>query len=104
VAFLAQRAVDREHCHTQIPDDVPDAFRLLEPGRRPCSEQRTGTHVITRLFSARVFTLVFCIGYAVAVYVDYPLFRYYPLARQFSLHDLVDQADCPHDASAIGPM
>jgi hypothetical protein len=38
--------------------------------------------------SARVFSLVFGIGYAVAVYVNYPLFRYYPLVKRFSVHDL----------------
>jgi hypothetical protein len=46
--------------------------------------------VISRLLSARVFTLVFGIGYAIAVYVNYPLFRYYPLVQRFSLQDLVD--------------
>jgi len=46
--------------------------------------------VIARVFSTRVFTLVFGIGYAVAVYVNYPLFRFYPLVMRFSLHDLVD--------------
>jgi hypothetical protein len=48
--------------------------------------------VITRLFSARVFTLIFGIGYAIAVYIDIPLFRYYPLVNRFSLHDLVDRS------------
>lgn len=43
-------------------------------------------------FSARVFTLVCGIGYAFAVYVNYPLFRYYPLAGRFSLSDLKDPA------------
>lgn len=46
---------------------------------------------MNRLFSARIFTLVFGIGYAVAVYINYPLFRYYPLVERFSLHDLVDR-------------
>lgn len=46
--------------------------------------------MITRLFSARMFTLVFGLGYAAAVYFNYPLFRYYPLERRFSLHDLLD--------------
>jgi len=44
------------------------------------------------VFSARVFTLMIGIGYAVAVYVDYPLFRYYPLAKRFSFDDLADRA------------
>jgi hypothetical protein len=43
------------------------------------------------VFSARVFTLVFGIGYAIAVYINYPLFRYYPLANRFSFHDLADR-------------
>jgi hypothetical protein len=43
------------------------------------------------VFSARVFTLVFGIGYIVAVVINYPLFRYYPLVERFSLHDLVDR-------------
>jgi hypothetical protein len=41
-----------------------------------------------RFFSARLFSLLFGLGYAVAVYVNYPLFRYYPLIHQFTLHDL----------------
>jgi hypothetical protein len=44
------------------------------------------------LFSARVFTLAFGIAYAVAVYVDYPLFRYYPLVQRWSLRDLATQS------------
>jgi hypothetical protein len=48
--------------------------------------------VITGLFSARVFSLVFGIGYAIAVYSNHPLFRYYPLVKRWSLHDLVDQS------------
>lgn len=43
-----------------------------------------------RFFSARVFTLVCGIGYAIAVYVNYPLFRYYPLVERFSFSDLKD--------------
>lgn len=46
--------------------------------------------MIAKLFSARVFTLVFGVAYAVAVFGDYPLFWYYPLATRFSLDDLVD--------------
>lgn len=41
-------------------------------------------------FSARVFTLVCGIGYAAAVYINYPLFRYYPLTGRFSFEDLKD--------------
>ena len=48
--------------------------------------------MITRLFSARVFSLVFGIGYAIAVYTNHPLFRYYPLVKRGSLHDLVDRS------------
>lgn len=43
-----------------------------------------------RWFSARVFTLVFGIGYAVSVLLNLPLFRYYPLVQRFSLSDLTD--------------
>jgi hypothetical protein len=46
---------------------------------------------MSRVFSARVFALVFGIGYAAAVYIDIPLFRYYPLIERFSLHDLADR-------------
>ena len=49
----------------------------------------------SRCFSARVFTLVFGLGQAVAVFGNYPLFRYYPLPRRFSLQDLAD--------SSLGP-
>ena len=48
--------------------------------------------MILRLFNARVATLVFGIAYAIAVYVDVPLFRYYPLVQRWSLHDLATQA------------
>jgi len=41
-------------------------------------------------FSARVFTLVCGLGYAIAVYVNYPLFRYYPLVKRISFIDLKD--------------
>jgi hypothetical protein len=47
------------------------------------------------MFSARFFSLVFGIGYAAAVYFKQPLFRYYPLAQRWSLHDLAD--------SSLGP-
>ena len=46
--------------------------------------------MIAKFFSARVFTLVGGIGYAIAVYINYPLFRYYPLAGRFSFDDLKD--------------
>ena len=49
----------------------------------------------SRFFSARVFTLVFGIGHAVAVFGNYPLFRYYPLPGRFSLHDLADSSFGP---------
>ena len=45
----------------------------------------------SRLFSARVFSLVFGLSHAVAVYGNYPLFRYYPLPGRFSFHDLADK-------------
>jgi hypothetical protein len=41
-----------------------------------------------RCFSAPTFSFTFGLGYAVAVYVNYPLFRYYPLVKRFSFHDL----------------
>ncbi len=44
------------------------------------------------MFSARVFTLVFGVVYAMAVHVDHPLFRYYPLVHRWSLRDLPDQS------------
>ena len=44
--------------------------------------------MIGKFFSARIFSLTFGLGYAAAVYVNYPLFRYYPLVKRFSLHDL----------------
>jgi hypothetical protein len=43
------------------------------------------------IFSAPVFTLVFGICYSISVYVNYPLFRYYPLVERFSLRDLADK-------------
>ena len=46
----------------------------------------------SRFFSARVFSLVFGLSHAVAVYGNYPLFRYYPLPGRFSFHDLVDKS------------
>jgi hypothetical protein len=48
--------------------------------------------MIYRTFSARVFSLVFVISYAVVVHWDHPLFRYYPLLQRWSLHDLTDPA------------
>ena len=45
---------------------------------------------MARPFSASVFTLVFEIGYALSIYSNHPLFRYYPLPKRFSLHDLAD--------------
>jgi hypothetical protein len=48
--------------------------------------------MIGRFFSARVFSLVFGISYATVVHIDQPLFRYYPLVKRWSLHDLVDPA------------
>ena len=44
-----------------------------------------------KVLSARVFTLVCGLGYAVAVYINYPLFWYYPLIERFSQHDLMDR-------------
>jgi hypothetical protein len=41
-----------------------------------------------RSFSAPMFSLTFGLGYAIAVSVNYPLFRYYPLVQRFSFHDL----------------
>jgi len=43
-----------------------------------------------RFFSARLFSLLSGLGYAAAVYCNYPLFRYYPLVGRFSLQDLKD--------------
>jgi len=41
-----------------------------------------------RFFSAPVFSLTFGLSYAVAVYGNYPLFRFYPLVGRFAFHDL----------------
>ena len=43
---------------------------------------------MTRYISLPLFTIVAGFGYAAAVYVNYPLFRYYPLVKQFSLVDI----------------
>ena len=43
---------------------------------------------MTRFISLPLFSIVASICYAVAVYVNYPLFRYYPLVKQFSLVDI----------------
>jgi hypothetical protein len=48
--------------------------------------------VIDRLFSPRVFSLLFGLTYAIAVFGDYPLFRYYPLVSRISRHNLADIA------------
>jgi hypothetical protein len=45
-----------------------------------------------RFFSARVFSLAFGLGYATAVIINFPLFRYYPLVKHFSMHDLTDKS------------
>jgi hypothetical protein len=45
-----------------------------------------------KFFSARVFTLSCGLGYAIAIYGDYPLFRYYPLVKRFSLEDLATRS------------
>jgi hypothetical protein len=44
----------------------------------------------SRVFSARVFTCAFSVAYSIAVYINYPLFRYYPLVGRFSFRDLAD--------------
>ena len=49
----------------------------------------------TGTFSARVFSLVFGVGYALAVYLNHPLFRYYPLIKQWTLRDLPGTAQGP---------
>ena len=43
---------------------------------------------MSRLFSPRTFSLAFAVAYVVAVTVNLPLFRYYPLVGRFSLTDL----------------
>jgi hypothetical protein len=63
----------------------------VEPRHRASAEQSEGADLSTSPFSARVFSLVFGLGYAAAVYINYPLFRYYPLVKRFSLHDLADR-------------
>jgi hypothetical protein len=51
--------------------------------------------VITKLFSARIFTFVFGIGYAISVFENHPLFRYYPLVKRWSMQDLKDPSSGP---------
>jgi MFS superfamily sulfate permease-like transporter len=48
-----------------------------------------------RVFSARVFTLMYGIGYAIAVGTGHPLFRYYPQQNRFSSHALAGQSPGP---------
>jgi|TARA_B110000438_G_scaffold300642_1_gene353536 undecaprenyl pyrophosphate phosphatase UppP len=47
---------------------------------------------VTRFISPPLFSIVASLGYAVAVYVNYPLFRYYPLVERFSLIDIPDRS------------
>src|SRR4051812_24701225 len=47
------------------------------------------------VFSLRVFSLVFGLTYALAVVYNWPLFRYYPAVKKFSLRDI--------PGSALGP-
>ena len=46
---------------------------------------------MSQMFSARLFTVLFGGGYTLAVWINYPLFRYYPLVQRFSVHDLADR-------------
>lgn len=46
-------------------------------------------------FSAPVFSLVLGYGYAIAVYINYPLFRYFPLVKQFTMHEITDKSFGP---------
>jgi hypothetical protein len=43
---------------------------------------------VSRYVSLPIVTIVASLGYATAVYLNYPLFRYYPLVKQFSWIDL----------------
>ena len=43
---------------------------------------------MSRLFSLRIFSLVFGIVYTLAVIYNLPLFYYFPAVKQFTLHDL----------------
>lgn len=45
---------------------------------------------MSRFFSARVFSLLFGLAYATAVFGNYPLFRYYPLISRISRQNLTD--------------
>ena len=62
----------------------------MEPRYRPLAKQCTGVDV-TRFISLPLLTLVAGLGYALAVFVNYPLFRYYPLVERFSLIDIPDR-------------
>ena len=46
---------------------------------------------MSNLLSARVFSLVFGIGYTITVLGNFPLFRYYPAVGRFSWVDLADK-------------
>jgi hypothetical protein len=46
--------------------------------------------MIYRAFSARVFSLLFGITYAVVVHFDHPLFVYYPLINRWASRDLAN--------------
>jgi hypothetical protein len=46
---------------------------------------------VSRFISLPLFSVVSSAVYAVAVYVNYPLFRYYPLVERFSLIDIPDR-------------
>lgn len=50
---------------------------------------------MTRFLSARAFTLFFGIGYALTIYFNWPLFRYYPLINRFTLADLPGREQGP---------
>jgi len=43
---------------------------------------------MSKIFSLRSFGLVFALAYAAALIFKLPLFRYYPLLKEFSLSDI----------------
>jgi hypothetical protein len=47
------------------------------------------------VISLRAFTVVSGLAYAAIIYFNWPMFRYYPLVKLFSLTDIPGQANGP---------
>ena len=50
---------------------------------------------MTRIFSPRIFALVFGLVYTYDIVFNVPLFRYYPLVNQFSMGDIPGNTNGP---------